>query len=538
MSDDDTSKAGDSMEDRKAAGRADLFWPVVGVVLLALQVGTASAGGDGDDFGRHGIGNGVLGHLVPKICRQNGLSEKIQAWCDSIAGVRGRDRFKAITQAHLRRTNQRPWADLKVDRVQPDRVDLNARDSWDEDGFPHIFYFRLEDAETGEVLAGPVTTREPVASLHLNGRWSQSVRAVVVVEDDERALDEADVPLDLPANCGSNTKINCFPQGDDPQITTCYPTALTFTTDDLLDAAQQCNANITTSTPVVFSASGAAGGRGADVWPLDGDPGGEGGLAALGTTLAALDQAYPSSSYCYGIGQAGGHTDTNDGAGGASTVLRTCDNVSQTETTGVLLIAGGGGGGAATAGGSGGDGGVAYSGTAGPCPGSCILDTVPAGQHGQGEAPGNGGSSGDGGAGGGCSGGNGNEGVGGAGGYVTGFGTAYWVQGDPQVGINPNTGINAGQGGECGGASGGGGYGGGGGGGGGGDAAVGGGSDAAHATLSNIGSPQWSGGGGGYGGGGGGGSYAAQSTLSNIDSSQWSRSAGGGWIYILFGPQP
>jgi hypothetical protein len=348
----------------------------------------------------------------------------------------------------------------------------------------------------------------------------------VVVEDDERALDEADVPLDLPTSCASNLPINCFPQGDDPQITTCYPSALTFTTSDLLDAAQQCNANITTSTPVVFSASGAAGGRGADVWPFDGGPGGEGGLAALGTTLEQLDEAFGSgTAYCYGIGQAGGHTDTAAGAGGASTILRTCDNVSQTETTGVLLIAGGGGGGAiAETRGGGGDGGVAYSGTDGPCPGSCILDTVPRGEDGQYAPNGTGGGSGLGGAAfnslqaSGPPGGDGNDGVGGAGGYVPGFGTAYWQQGDPQVGVNPNTGINAGQGGEnCNPddlstgstASGGGGYGGG----------------------SGVPYP-------GNGGGGGGGSYAAQSTLDNIDSSQWSRSAGGGWIYILFGPQP
>jgi len=527
MSDDDTSKAGPSTGPEKAAGRAGLRWPVIGVALLTLQVGTASAGGDGDDFGRYGFVNGVLGHLDARICRRHRLSEETLAWCDSIAGVRGRDRFKAITQAHLRRTNQRPWADLKVDRVQPDRVDLNARDSWDEDGFPHIFYFRLEDAATGEVLAGPVTTREPVASLHLNGRWSQSVRAVVVVEDDERALDEADVPLDLPASCGSSATVSCFPQGGAPEITTCYPTFPNFTTIELLDAARRCNANITASTPVVFAAAGAAGGRGADVWPSYGGPGGAGGLAAMGTTLEHLDDEFGSSaSYCYGLGQAGGHTDTASGAGGASTLLRTCDNVSQTATTGVLLIAGGGGGGTNTyiIGGdglSGGAGGVAYSGTGGPCPGDCILSSGPAGQDGAGDGDyggGSGGSAGIGGNdGGGCqAGANGNDGIGGAGGFVPGFGTAYWAQGTPEVAAN------VGQGGQnCHGSqasystpSGGGGYGGGGAGG-------------------WISGPDIAG-----GGGGGGGSFAAQSTLDNIDPSQWSRSAGGGWIYILFGPQP
>jgi hypothetical protein len=131
---------------------------------------------------------------------------------------------------------------------------------------------------------------------------------------------------------------------------------------------------------------------------------------------------------------------------------------------------------------------------------------------------GSGGSTGIGGNdGGGCqAGANGNDGIGGAGGFVPGFGTAYWAQGTPVVATN------VGQGGQnCHGSqasystpSGGGGYGGGGAGG----------------WLSG---PDIAG-----GGGGGGGSFAAQSTLDNIDPSQWSRSAGGGWIYILFGPQP
>ena len=66
MSDDDTSKAGPSTGPEKAAGRAGLRWPVIGVALLTLQVGTASAGGDDEDFTRHGFGNGVLGHLERK----------------------------------------------------------------------------------------------------------------------------------------------------------------------------------------------------------------------------------------------------------------------------------------------------------------------------------------------------------------------------------------------------------------------------------------------------------------------------------------
>jgi len=63
MSDDDTSKAGPSRGPEKAAGRAGLRWPVIGVALLTLQVGTASAGGDDEDFTRHGSATGCSGIL-------------------------------------------------------------------------------------------------------------------------------------------------------------------------------------------------------------------------------------------------------------------------------------------------------------------------------------------------------------------------------------------------------------------------------------------------------------------------------------------
>jgi hypothetical protein len=444
------------------------------------------------------------------------LSQETRAWCDSIAGLRGRDLYKALVAKHLRRTNQPPVADLKLDRVQPDRVDLNAADSTDEDGFPNIFYFRLEDAETGEVVAGPLTTREPVATLLLNGKRPQTVRAVVVVEDDERALDEAALELNTPALCGTNGIINCYAQPNVLDITTCYPAASSFETPDVWEAASRCNSNISTSTPAVFAAGGAGGGRGAD-FLVDGSPGGAGGLAALGTTKEDLDQAFGSdTSYCYGVGKAGGHTDTAAGAGGASTIVRTCDSVSQSETTGVLLIAAGGGGGRTDGDGGGGVGGVAYSGTDDSCPGSCILSADPTGQSGSGGTPGSGGGSGmGGGAGTDCqAGGNGNDGVGGAGGYVKGFGTAYWyTTSDPKVAVN------VGQGGE----------------------------DCEAANNASAGSSPA--GGGGYGGGGaggdfeggagGGGSFAASSTQNNIDPSLWDRASGDGWISIYFDlPQP
>ena len=481
------NSCGSWMEPKREALRVRLLGSAVGVAALGV-VGASPAS---------------FATSFPD-CNQAGLSAETQQLCDAIEDLEGRDKYKAIVRERLRRTNQPPVADLKLERVQPDRVDLHALDATDEDGFPHVYYFRLEDAATGEVVAGPITTREPVASLRLNGKRPERVRAFVVVEDDERALDEAELEVDLPPLCGNNANVSCFPQGGAPEITTCYPTSVNFTTFELLDAARRCNADITSSTPVVFAASGAAGGRGANVWPADGGPGGAGGLAALGTTLEHLDEEFPNATYCWGRGSAGGHTDTYSGAGGASTILRTCDNFSQTETTGVLLIAGGGGGGVAINGPGGGDGGVAYSGTDGPCPGSCILSTVPAGQRGggPGSSPGNGGGSGTGGGKGGqCdySEADGNDGIGGAGGYVPGFGTAYWGGSDPLVDVDANVGQG---GGDCD-ASGGGGY----------------------------------GGGGAGNGGGGGGSFAAQSTLNNIDSSQWSRSEGGGWIYILFKPQ-
>ena len=91
------------------------------------------------------------------------------------------------------------------------------------------------------------------------------------------------------------------------------------------------------------------------------------------TTLADLDNTYGApgtTTYCYGIGRQGSHGNAHSGAGGASSLLRTCENVSQTEPTGLLLVAGGGGGGSAAGatfdGHSGGSGGIASGwGTAG-----------------------------------------------------------------------------------------------------------------------------------------------------------------------------
>lgn len=188
--------------------------------------------------------------------------------------------YKVIVARYLRRTNQPPVADLKLDQVQADRVYLNALDSTDEDGFPHIFYFRLEDAETGEVVAGPVTTREPAASLPLNGKRPERVRAVVVVEDDERALDEAELEVDFPASCSNNANIICYPQGGAPGITTCTPTQANFTTSDLLEAAGQCDPD---TTGVLLIAGGGGGGAQAS-YAWDGLAGGGGGGVAYSGT--------------------------------------------------------------------------------------------------------------------------------------------------------------------------------------------------------------------------------------------------------------
>jgi hypothetical protein len=227
----------------------------------------------------------------------------------------------------------------------------------------------------------------------------------------------------------------------------------------------------------------------------------------MGTTLADLDATYGSpgagTTYCYGLGGQGSHGDAGSGAGGASSLLRTCENVSQAAPTGVLLIGGGGGGGAALHTGNGGRGGVAVSTTAGACPASCEANSTSGGAGDQGgDLGGHGGAGGSGGAGADAGGNPGADGIGGAGGFADHWGQAGFFQGAPQV-----TG-DAGSGGSndgFGGGSGGGGYGGGG-----------------------------SGfdGNGKFGGGGGGGSYAAKSSLSFASAP--GNQAADGWLAFVF----
>jgi hypothetical protein len=293
-------------------------------------------------------------------------------------------------------------------------------------------------------------------------------------------------------------------------VTICTPASgiVEIDTGNLLDAAQGCDSNITESTTLLITAAGASGGTGAD-FIVDGGRGGQGGSARLGTTLAHLDSTYgppPDTTYCYGLGQAGGHGDTHSASGGASTLLRTCQDVSQTATTGVLLVAGGGGGGGAAgdkSGGDGGRGGFAFSTTAGACPPSC---TQSGGEGKPGaDSGGEGGFDGKGGAGspaGGVDSIDGANGIGGKGGPEADTGTPGFFQGDPMVSGG------TGQGGGPAGGGGGGGYGGGG-------------SGYTPSSGQNT-------------GGGGGGSYAAQSSVAF--SAVPPPNSGNGYLTFAFQP--
>ena len=208
--------------------------------------------------------------------------------------------------------------------------------------------------------------------------------------------------------------------------------------------------------------------------------------------------------YTYGIGQAGGHSNTKSGAGGASTILRVWPG----SGTGVLLNAGGGGGGEAATtsnGSSGGGGGIALSTTTGSCPPDCLEGSSSnsncnggAGFTGSGDlAPSDGGGCGMTGSGETiCL---GNNGFGGAGGSSEGWGTATWIQGDPFV--PTGTGQGASEGNGCNGAGGGG-----------------------------------NGGGvaGDGGGGGGGGSFAFQSSLMPDENGAPTDWCGTGFLYFIF----
>ncbi len=470
-----------------------LWWILICVSLGILQTGTVSAERLNDR----------------KICKRENLNLKSQKRCERLA--KRRSRFKTRVLKILQRTNKPPVADLKLARtfseeaiILPGRIDLDATGSSDKDGFPEFYTYQLFDDDTGQSIAGPVTTRKPLGTLTIDGELPPNLRATVIVEDDERGVDSAELifPLGDTTTTCSNEFFGC-------SVTTlgtwCNPTAANkaFSTDDLLDAAQRCDVTITKSTPVLLAAAGASGGRGANVWPVNGGTYGRGGSANLGTTLSDLDTNYgaPSSTtYCYGVGAQGSHGDTDSGAGGASSLLRTCENVSQTQPTGLLLVAGGGGGGAAAGGGAGAQGGVALSTTSGPCPLSCAPFSSANGGGFQGGD--NGGGGGAGGTGGAANttekANNGNDGISGHGGPATSWGTAGFIQGNPQVVGNSGAGgSNEGPGG----GGGGGGYGGG----------------------ANGGDSR---------GGGGGGSYAAQSTLSFTNNPE--AETANGWVAFIF----
>ncbi|MEM7022471.1 MAG: hypothetical protein AAF637_07720 [Pseudomonadota bacterium] len=412
--------------------------------------------------------------INPRVCDRNELSElsdETRAFCERVEGLKGRDLFKAWVLENLRRTNQPPVAALELfDRVgegnpvRPGHVDLDASGSFDLEGSVEHYTFLLFDAETEEVLAGPVFTREPLASLVIHRELPARLRATVSIEDDEGEIDTTEVSFEGPDVTASTVLFTC--SGTEP--TECQPTAANteFTTDQLLEAAQKIDARITKATPLVIYGIGGGGGRGAD-WAANlGGRGGASGQAILGITLADLDAAFgssPATTYCYGFGRQGWFSGRNPGSGGASTILRTCENVSQSETTGVILIAGGGGGGAVqNNAGGGGAGGRAFSTLEGDCPPSCAAGSSPLGQGDTGgDGGGEGGSQGQGGTGGnGTTGDPGADGIGGKGGTAHHAGPAGWTQGDSKVTGSTGSGglANA----SYSGGAGGGGYGGGG----------------------------------------------------------------------------
>ena len=402
-------------------------------------------------------------------------------------------------------TNQPPQAELEVLRILPGRVDVHAGQSFDPDGHIEIYDFWLQDADTQEVLAGPVTTREPWATLHFdlgrstnhnnqlvtaqNRNFGPNVQAMVTVQDNNKAIDmtAAPAPVGATASC-SNANFQCTVDSSSGN-TTCTPLGNgPFMMSDLLSAAQICDSSLSNSTNLMIVAAGASGGRGADVGVTDGGGGANGGVAAMGTTIAALNTDFGASTmWAFGIGGGGSHSNTHSGTGGASTLLRSSELVNQITTAGVLLIGpGGGGGGAAdgfVSGHGGGTGGVAFSSTSGSCPGTTCLSGTSGGNSSFPNC--NGGSGGSGGGGGGGGGGfcgtsssidscGGNGGIGGGGGISDGRGASFWIQGNPLVNVSdPCDGtpgecnaIYAGQGGPVPGGgtchgSGGGGYGGG-----------------------------------------------------------------------------
>ena len=382
--------------------------------------------------------------------------------CEQIQGLHGRDLYKATVLENLRRTNRPPAADLQFVAppaelsgapVLPGLVHLDASGSVDEDGSEARYIFRLTDGETGQALAGPLETREPFATLQVSCELPASLHAEVTVTDEEGATDTAaaDLALGDAATC-STSLFTCSASNG---ATSCQPLGGSFTTADLLAAAQQCDPSLTKFSPVLLAASGAAGVKGIG----RGGIGGLAGQARVGTTPVDLDSTYgAATTWCYGIGARGIAS-----GGGASSLLRDCATVSQTDPRGVLLVAAGGGGGSdyIYANALGGSGGLAVSTTTGPCPPDCSAASTPDGGGADASvaAGGAGGVGGQGGAGYVA----GADGIGGDGGDYDAIGAATFKQGDPKVTGGAGSGGANYIGSICGcGGTGGGGYGGGG----------------------------------------------------------------------------
>ncbi|MEU8990527.1 hypothetical protein AB0C98_29595 [Streptomyces sp. NPDC048558] len=309
--------------------------------------------------------------------------------------------------------------------------------------------------------------------------------------------------------------------------------------------AQKKNPKITQSTPMIITAYGANGDRGA-IASGDakggGDPGG-GGMAVTTTTVADYLTKYKSPALFYYVGANNPTHKTQNkgvgGTGGASSIVATqplkkpdgvegykpcIDGYGSCTATNVLALAGGGGGGGAggtgASGADGSPGGIAIASTSGPATGKgngCE-------SHGRGGSCGKAGDKGDGGDGGkggagadAKHGNKGNDGIGGMGGPVRSPNETKPI---PWLNVGEIESINRGGEGGMGmwagvgningsGGGGGGGYGGGGGGGGGGTTYPG-------------------------GGGGGGGSFAVTASTTAPNFHAPNHSSKDGEVYITF----
>jgi len=137
--------------------------------------------------------------LNPRVCERRDLSEATQKRCESIAGLRGRDRFKARVLERLRRKNRPPVAELRLARtldeqtILPGRVDLDAGDSTDQDGFVAYYDLQMFDDDTGLLLGRVITTRHPLTTIHVPQGLPPNLLAVLTVTDDVGATDTTEL---------------------------------------------------------------------------------------------------------------------------------------------------------------------------------------------------------------------------------------------------------------------------------------------------------------------------------------------------------